>query len=209
LVFKEVNDIHPCGPGCGVMLAEKFINESLGKQLLYVDSSNLTGICVPDPLSAAIATGSPCLMRAENVKSIPRFPVFLIAYNLSGQTHLAKIAGMFGWAATATISHPDDLKNKLTKAASLTGLRVLEILTPCPKEWEADPANIVELSREAVEIGLWPLYEIENKKLIISYRINKPAPPDRFLSLQRKIPYDRASAEKRWRTILEGKIYEI
>ena len=82
------------------------------------------------------------------------------------------------YSATACISDYEDFSEKIKKAVSLKGVKFIEVLCPCPAVWKYDPSNTIEVAKLAVETGVWPLYEIENKKL--SFTI-----PTRLESLER------------------------
>ena len=62
------------------------------------------------------------------------------------------------YVATASTSHPADLERKL-KAAVTRLPAFIQILTPCNPSWGYDDDKGVEVSRLAVECGIWPLYE--------------------------------------------------
>lgn len=65
------------------------------------------------------------------------------------------------YAATASIAHPIDLLAKVRKAASLSGMRFLHILSPCPPGWRYSDEQTLELSRMAVRNRIFPLFEVE------------------------------------------------
>ncbi len=62
------------------------------------------------------------------------------------------------YVATASTSHPQDLERKI-KAASTRLPAFIQILTPCNPSWGYDDNKGIEVSRLAVESGIWPLYE--------------------------------------------------
>ena len=66
------------------------------------------------------------------------------------------------YAATASVAYPQDLMDKVRKAAAVRGFRFLHILCPCPTGWRSSPDLTVQLAREAVTSRLFPLYEVEN-----------------------------------------------
>ena len=75
------------------------------------------------------------------------------------------------YAATASISHPEDLDRKFRRAVSIrSGLRFIHLFSPCPTGWGFAPENSVKLSRLAVASRAFPLYEIENGR---KYTINE------------------------------------
>ncbi|MCD6108429.1 MAG: 3-methyl-2-oxobutanoate dehydrogenase subunit beta [Thermoplasmata archaeon] len=95
------------------------------------------------------------------------------------------------YAATACISYPEDLYNKVKKAMGIKGPKYIEILAPCPPGWRFSMDKTVELGKLAVETGAWILYEYENGKLSfngISKSIAegkyKPKPVEDWLKLQ-------------------------
>ncbi|MCD6468052.1 MAG: 3-methyl-2-oxobutanoate dehydrogenase subunit beta [Thermoplasmata archaeon] len=69
------------------------------------------------------------------------------------------------YAATATVSYPEDLFRKVMKAKSIKGPKYIEILAPCPPGWRFSMDKTVEMGKLAVETGIWPLYEYENDKM--------------------------------------------
>ncbi|MEM5797928.1 MAG: thiamine pyrophosphate-dependent enzyme [Candidatus Aenigmatarchaeota archaeon] len=73
------------------------------------------------------------------------------------------------YTATACISHASDLTEKFKHALEMQP-SFIQILIPCPTGWGFDPKDTVNIARLAVESGLWPLYEIKNGKLRITYR---------------------------------------
>lgn len=62
------------------------------------------------------------------------------------------------YVATASTSHPQDLERKI-KAAAARLPAFIQILTPCNPSWGYDDNKGIEVSRLAVESGIWPLYE--------------------------------------------------
>jgi pyruvate/2-oxoacid:ferredoxin oxidoreductase beta subunit len=64
------------------------------------------------------------------------------------------------YAASVSLAHPEDLMRKLRHALDTSGFRFLHILSPCPTGWKSEPAEGIELIRQAVESGLYPVIEI-------------------------------------------------
>ena len=77
------------------------------------------------------------------------------------------------YAATLSIAHPDDFREKIHKALAMKGFRFFLIHSPCPTGWKTEPAESIELVRLAVCSGVFPLYEVHGG---VHYRIN--AEPD-------------------------------
>ena len=65
------------------------------------------------------------------------------------------------YTATATIAYHGDLKNKVRKALAADGPSFLHIFSPCPTGWRYPSEMTVELSRMAVETGIFVLWEQE------------------------------------------------
>ena len=77
------------------------------------------------------------------------------------------------YAATLSIAHPEDFRDKIRKALEIRGFRFFLIHSPCPTGWKTEPAESIELVRLAVRSGVFPLYEVFNGT---DYRIQ--AEPD-------------------------------
>lgn len=73
------------------------------------------------------------------------------------------------YAATLSIAHPEDFRDKIRKALRLRGFRFFLVHAPCPTGWKTEPAESVELVRLAVRSGVFPLYEVTGG---VDYRIN-------------------------------------
>ncbi|MBI3003259.1 MAG: pyruvate synthase subunit beta [candidate division NC10 bacterium] len=90
------------------------------------------------------------------------------------------------YVATAAVSHPDDYRQKLRRAARITGFRYLQVLTPCPIAWGYPHPDTLDVTRLAVETGLWMLYEVDGGKWRVSHRPKRRRPVREYLSLQRR-----------------------
>jgi len=224
-------------PGCGIQLAYKIINDSeifAGRKpelktkakikqeqiqppvyvspataLHFLESEKFTKLSDP----TAAQPGSIVIIddktASANVSSLMQAKnIICVCVNVSGEQRIATQMGIDGWSATASIAFYDDFIAKLKKAATLTGRRYIEVLTPCPRPWKTEPANTVEIARQAVETGFWPLFEIDSGKFTLSYKPVKLANTDAFVGLQKLIAPDRAQLEKSWRLVTLGKIFE-
>jgi len=65
------------------------------------------------------------------------------------------------YTATATIAYHADLKKKVKKACEMEGPCFLHIFAPCPTGWRHGSDTTVELSRLAVDTGIFLLWEME------------------------------------------------
>jgi pyruvate/2-oxoacid:ferredoxin oxidoreductase beta subunit len=66
------------------------------------------------------------------------------------------------YAATASVSYPMDLLEKVRKAKAVRGTRFLHILSPCPPGWKFSDEKSIELGRMAVQNRIFPLMEVED-----------------------------------------------
>ncbi|MFI5021472.1 MAG: thiamine pyrophosphate-dependent enzyme [Alphaproteobacteria bacterium] len=69
------------------------------------------------------------------------------------------------YVATVVSSNAIDTLNKVRRALSIGGPTFIHALDPCPKGWDYDPKYSHEIGELAVETGIWPLYEIADRKL--------------------------------------------
>jgi pyruvate ferredoxin oxidoreductase beta subunit/2-oxoisovalerate ferredoxin oxidoreductase beta subunit len=64
------------------------------------------------------------------------------------------------YAATLSIAHPEDFREKVQKALKVKGFRFFLVHAPCPTGWKSEPAESIELVSLAVRSGIFPLYEV-------------------------------------------------
>jgi pyruvate ferredoxin oxidoreductase beta subunit/2-oxoisovalerate ferredoxin oxidoreductase beta subunit len=64
------------------------------------------------------------------------------------------------YAATLSVAHREDFLRKIRRAREMRGFRFLLMLSPCPTGWKSEPDRSVDLIRQAVHCGLFPLYEV-------------------------------------------------
>lgn len=117
------------------------------------------------------------------------------------------------YAATASVSHPVDLVEKVERARSIRGMKFLHILSPCPPGWKTDGDETVELARMAVRSRVFPLMEVEDGA---RWRFTADHPGDpvepyirrqgRFAHLdEEEVAEIQAEVDARWR-YLEGRV---
>ena len=80
------------------------------------------------------------------------------------------------YVATACTSYPNDLFQKVVKAAETRGPAYLHIFTPCPTGWRCPSDITIKIGRMAVESGIFNLYEIVDgvKKLTLEVPQRRP-----------------------------------
>ncbi len=121
------------------------------------------------------------------------------------------------YAATATIAYPEDLLRKIEKAKRIRGTRFIHLLSPCPPGWKIPSELTVKISRLAVLMRVFPLYEIENGE---KYTINlKPEsrPIREYLKLQGRFSHltdsqietIQENIEKAWKRLLRKEMSNV
>ncbi|MFQ5839104.1 MAG: thiamine pyrophosphate-dependent enzyme [Candidatus Methylomirabilales bacterium] len=88
------------------------------------------------------------------------------------------------YVATAAVSHPDDYRRKLHRAAQVKGFRYIQVLTPCPIAWGFPHTDTIDVTKVAVETGLWILSEVDGGEMRVTYRPKRRRPVREYLLLQ-------------------------
>jgi len=71
------------------------------------------------------------------------------------------IAHRIPYVATASLAYPLDFYQKMIKAKGIRGTKYIELMAPCPPGWKFPSSQMIEVSRMAVQCGMWLLYEHE------------------------------------------------
>ena len=107
-----------------------------------------------------------------------------------------------------------DLHQKAEKAIYTEGACFLNIMTPCPRGWRYDTADIMKICKLAVETCYWPMFEVDHGKWTLSYEPKKKLPIEDFLREQGRfkhlfkpgnehlIEQFQAEVDRRWEDIL-------
>ncbi|MBI4233379.1 MAG: hypothetical protein HY686_02965 [Chloroflexi bacterium] len=107
------------------------------------------------------------------------------------------------YVATASVSHPQDLERKIKNAVTRMPA-FIQVLTPCNPSWGYDDHRGVEVSRLAVECGIWPLYEWKDG-VFQRQNIPRKATVRDYISPQRRYAH-LADADV---ALLEGYVAEL
>ncbi|MFQ6075686.1 MAG: thiamine pyrophosphate-dependent enzyme [Candidatus Bathyarchaeia archaeon] len=101
---------------------------------------------------------------------------------------LARIIALHGvsYAATATIAHMRDFRNKLEKAKGMKGFRFIQVMCPCPTGWRFPTDQSIEVCRLAVNTGVWPLFEVDHGRFRITYKPKERLPVASYLKTQNR-----------------------
>ncbi len=117
-------------------------------------------------------------------------------------------------AQTAAIGNMKDLYEKAEKAIYTKGPAFLNVLAPCPRGWQYNTPDLMELNRLAVETCFWPLYEVIDGKYIVNYKPKNKLPVKDFLKVQGRFKHlfragneqmleeIQAEVDKRWAELL-------
>ena len=118
---------------------------------------------------------------------------------------LIMMAHSVPYVATASVSFPLDLINKVKKAKETKGFRYLQVYAPCVPGWGYEQSKTVEVGKLAVECGMWFLLECENGRLKIN-REPKMKNLETYLKMQgrfrhmdeKQIAELQESIERKW-----------
>ncbi|WP_010246602.1 thiamine pyrophosphate-dependent enzyme [Acetivibrio cellulolyticus] len=118
-------------------------------------------------------------------------------------------------AQTAAIGNMKDLYEKAEKAIYTKGAAFMNVLAPCPRGWQYNTPDLMEINKLAVETCFWPLYEVIDGKYIISYKPKTKLPVKDFLKAQGRFKHlfragnehmleeIQAEVDKRWADLLK------
>ena len=87
-------------------------------------------------------------------------------------------------AQTLPLGNFRDMSEKCEKAIYTKGAAFLNILAPCPRGWRYETSKLMEVAKLAVETCIWPLYEIVDGKLTMSYIPKKKLPVEDYMKMQ-------------------------
>ncbi|MFC2142785.1 hypothetical protein ACFLQN_00090 [Candidatus Aenigmatarchaeota archaeon] len=114
------------------------------------------------------------------------------------------------YVATSSVGFPEDLIRKLKKSAVKKGFKFIDVLCPDPKKWMFDPSNTIYVAKLASQTKLWPIYEVENKKVKITKRSDFE-PVEIFFKIQKRLEKHSCDLEllqkdvdKSWKLLNSG-----
>ena len=93
------------------------------------------------------------------------------------------------YVATACISHPQDLMNKVKKAAETPGPAYIHVLQPCATGWGYSPEKTVKLGKLAVDTHSWVLFEVVNGEYSVTVKPNQKLPVEEYLKVQKRFKH--------------------
>jgi pyruvate ferredoxin oxidoreductase beta subunit len=77
-----------------------------------------------------------------------------------------------------------DFMKKVKKALAVDGPSFINVLSTCHRGWRSKPSQAVAILRPAVDSCYWPLFEIEEGKLTITYKPKAKVPVTEWLRHQ-------------------------
>lgn len=100
------------------------------------------------------------------------------------------------YAASASIGYLDDYIRKIEKAAGITGTRYIHVLAPCPVGWGFGTDETVDIAKEAVDVGVWPLREYENGEWQTNREPSRPQDLDLYMKRQGRFKIEKQYQEE-------------
>ena len=88
------------------------------------------------------------------------------------------------FVATLSAAYPLDLLDKVARAGARRGPKMFVALSACPPGWGVEPADSVEVSRLAVETGVWPLKEWQGDAVVHTVVPHHRRPVEEYLARQ-------------------------
>lgn len=116
---------------------------------------------------------------------------------------------------TAAVGNMKDVYEKSEKAIYTKGPAFMNVLAPCPRGWQYNTPDLMEINKLAVESCFWPLYEVENGKYTVNYIPKNKIPVADFLKAQGRFKHlfkpgnekllveVQAEIDKRWQDLLK------
>ncbi len=90
------------------------------------------------------------------------------------------------YAASSSVAYPKDIERKIKKALEIEGPKYVQIHVPCPLGWGHLPGLTLEIAKNAVHCGLYPLVEFENGTIVKSFKIPKKIAVEEYVKPQRR-----------------------
>ncbi|MDQ2086037.1 thiamine pyrophosphate-dependent enzyme [Herbivorax sp. ANBcel31] len=118
-------------------------------------------------------------------------------------------------AQTAAIGNMKDLYEKAEKALYTKGPTFLNVIAPCPRGWQYNTPDLMDINKLAVETCFWPLYEVIDGKYVVNYKPKNKKPVSEFLKAQGRFKHMfkagnehmiedvQKEVDKRWEALLK------
>lgn len=167
-----IPDNNEACPGCGVALALRYIYKTLGlprdlSATWKLPGKKKEGVSRPARLFIKKGPGGdnkPVEILVDNEADLDTSrPDFFY----KAEPGEALVQGC-AYVATACSSYPFDLIDKLVRAQKVKGRVFIHVLAPCPVDWGFDEEMTVKVGCWAVESRIFPLYEVEGKRVTMT-----------------------------------------
>jgi len=137
----------------------------------YMNTGNQR--CSSTPWAASTTTKPAGRISYGKDRSKKNMPAIALAHDLD-------------YVATASVSYPVDLQNKVQKAQTIKGPSYIQVHVPCTGGWGFPSEKTVEIGRLAVNSGLVPILEYEKGILVNVYKITIKVPVEKYLKPQKR-----------------------
>jgi len=100
--------------------------------------------------------------------------------------NLTEIVAAHGvpYVAQASVSNLIDLANKVERAMSYEGPKLINVLSTCPLGWRTKRDSAVSMAKLAVDTCYWPLYEVMEGVYKVNYKPKEKLPIEEWLKPQ-------------------------
>ena len=89
------------------------------------------------------------------------------------------------YVATCSVGYPEDIYQKVKKASKKENQPAyIQCFNPCPTNWKTEPYMTVEVAKQAVTCGIWPLWEYERGTFLRNVKTKRLTPVEDYLRLQ-------------------------
>jgi pyruvate ferredoxin oxidoreductase beta subunit len=88
------------------------------------------------------------------------------------------------YLAQASPSKPQDLMRKVRKALDTEGPCFMNIISPCNRGWRSALDGAIREAQLAVDTCFWPLYEVENGEMKLTYKPKEKKPIEEWFKIQ-------------------------
>jgi pyruvate/2-oxoacid:ferredoxin oxidoreductase alpha subunit/pyruvate/2-oxoacid:ferredoxin oxidoreductase beta subunit len=129
----------------------------------------------------------------------------------AGTKPLTEIMAAHGipYVATASAAFIPDLKKKVKKALTIKGCKYIHVYSPCPTGHRYPPEKAIEVSRLAVECGMWPLYEVEDGLYRFTYEPRERKPVKEYLRTQGRFSHLTENDVEKLQEITDEKYHQL
>lgn len=131
--------------------------------------------------------------------------------NIRNKKNMFEIVAAHGidYAATASVGYIEDYINKVKKASEIKGTAYIHVIAPCPIGWGTETDETVDLARDIVDTGIWPLAEYEKGEFILNKNPKEFKSVENYIRSQRRyshlddeeIRYIELQRDKKWESI--------